>query len=148
MSTVTVPFCTAGSTRATLPVAMPLRVSTSATCPMITSFACVSGDAHTTAFSFQGLRDARQVRPRTHLLPDLDRDLLQHAGDARAHLQRVHLLAPHARLRPRLLDRGPPCTASCATTDSPAPARRSFSMRSRFASSAAFTSDSFRVRSA
>ena len=42
-STVTVPFCEAGSIRATCPLTMPLRVSISVICPMATSLTCVSG---------------------------------------------------------------------------------------------------------
>ena len=41
-STVTVPFCAAGSMRMTLPGMMPLRVSTDATWPMVRSRAWVS----------------------------------------------------------------------------------------------------------
>ena len=61
-STVTVPFCTAGSMRITLPLAMPLRVSIAAGCPMVTSLACVSG-MRSTALSRPGSTIRASVAP-------------------------------------------------------------------------------------
>ena len=52
------------------------------------------------------LGDARQVRAGRHLLPDLDRDLLQHPAMPARTFSASTCSRSHARLRPRLVDRG------------------------------------------
>src|SRR6266850_12824 len=61
-STVTVPFCTDGSTRVTRPGTMPLRVSIDAGCPTWISLAWVSGTL-ISAFSREGLTIRARLEP-------------------------------------------------------------------------------------
>ena len=102
-STVTVPFCAAGSMRMTLPAMMPLRVSTEAIWPIVRSRACVSA-MRSSALSRVGIGDAREVGAGRHLLADFDRHLLEHAGHAGAHAQLIDLLAAQVEVRAALID--------------------------------------------
>ena len=82
---------------------MPLRVSMLAGWPSCTSLACVSG-TRMTAFSRSGCATRARFVPGVDPLADLDADLLQHAGDARPHLEGEELAAAQARQRAPLLD--------------------------------------------
>ncbi len=108
MSTVTVPFWTAGSTRDTAPVdecrcACRRSPSGRSGRPWPASPA-----TRITAFSFSGCATRARFVPGRHALAHLDRHQLQHAVDAGAHVQRLRpgcgAAAPAARA---LLDVAP-----------------------------------------
>ena len=72
---------------------MPFRVSTAATCPIWTSFACVSADPQL-GLERRRIADAGQTRPRRDALPLLDRHLLENAVHAGAYLKGRDLIEP------------------------------------------------------
>ena len=91
--------------RATLPGTMPLRVSTSATWPILMSLVCVSA-IRNSAFSTVGIRHAREVGARGDLLSDFDRQTWKHARHAGLDLQVVELAHAQFVGGPALVDFG------------------------------------------
>ena len=91
-STVTVPFCAAGSMRTTLPGMMPLRVSTERQLADGQVAGLGLGDAQL-GLEAGRVGDAGDVGALGHLLADFHRHLFEHAGHAGAHAELIDLLA-------------------------------------------------------
>ena len=104
-STVTVPFCTDGSMRTTLPATTPLRVSIEAGCPIWMSLACVSA-IFSSALRREGSATRARLVPGATCWPTSTGHDLQHAGDAGADVQFVHLPLLQLHDRARLIDLG------------------------------------------